>query len=512
MSGVPLCSIRDVWYHNLEKFPTRTAVVCEGTSHTYAECDLLSDRLRAGLAGRWGFAKGDKVAIAGPACIEYFLSYWAAIKSGAIVVPVNTRLATSDVSHILTRSDAEILVVHNSSWPAVQKALSDQCPVRHVVGIGFDRDGVASFESIVEGGGDCDYHPAIAEDDLAIIMHTSGTTGRPKGAMMRHGDLLFNNKLAIYAHSLRHEDVHLLVVPMFHATALYSLLPTSALLGSTIVLAPKSGPRYLAGLIQEHGITTFFGVPMMFGQLCQLPDLGSYDLQSLRVIAYAGATMPVATILRLRELFPHAMLHNFFGLTETISMTHVLPSRDAVDRAESIGKLLPQVSQRILDEDGEDVPPGEVGRLHFHRSNVICGYWKDPDRMEQSVRGDWFDTGDLATVDDEGYVYLKGRSKDMIIVGGENVYSLEVERCIMTHGGVMDAAVVGIPATGVRVHLGELIKAVVVPCAGTDLTEADIKRHCAQRLASYMVPHIVEFRPELPRNPTGKLLKRLLRS
>ncbi len=510
MSGVPLHSIRDVWYHNLEKFPGKAAAVCEGAAYTYRECDRLSDRLRRQLAERLGFRKGDKVAVAAPNCFEYFITYWAVVKSGGVLVPVNTRLATQELEHILARSDAGILVVHRQSWPAVNKALSERCSVKHVVGIAFGEADAIPFEALTGEGGEYDYHPEIREDDLGIIMHTSGTTGRPKGAMMRHGDLLFNNKLAVFAHSLRHEDVHLLVVPMFHATALDSLVPTSALLGSTIVLAPRSGARYLADLMREHRITTFFGVPMLFSLLVRLPDLDGYDLGSLRLIAYAGAPMPVTTIRRLRKLFPEAMLHNFYGLTETISMTHVLPSKDADVRPESIGKLLPQVSQRILDEAGEDVPPGQVGSLHFHRSNIICGYWKEPGRLEQSMRGDWFDSGDLATVDEEGYVYLKGRSKDMIIVGGENVYALEVEHCIMTHEDVLEAAVVGVPATGVRTHLGELVKAVIVPGPGADLTEADIKRHCAERLASYKVPHIVEFRPQLPRNPSGKVLKRLL--
>jgi acyl-CoA synthetase (AMP-forming)/AMP-acid ligase II len=328
--------------------------------------------------------------------------------------------------------------------------------------------------------------------------------------MMRHGDLLFNNKLAIYAHSLRHEDVHLLVLPMFHATALYSLLPTSALLGSTIVLAPRTDIRYLVELVQEHRISTFFGVPTLFHFLTMMKDLDKYDLSSLRVLAYAGSPMPPVTIKRLREKFPKVMLHNFFGLTETISMTHVLPSKDADTKPESIGKLLPHVCQRILDEEGNEVPPGQVGRLYFHRSNVISGYWKEPDRLPQSMKGDWFDTGDLAMVDEDGFVFLKGRSKDMIIVGGENVYALEVENCIMTLEKVREAAVIGVPATGVRAYLGELVKAIVVPHENVELTAADIKKHCMERLASYKVPQFIDFRKELPRNPSGKVLKRLL--
>jgi acyl-CoA synthetase (AMP-forming)/AMP-acid ligase II len=510
MSGVPLKSIRDVWYHNLEKFPGKTAVTFGEGAWTYHDCDLLSDRLRRAFAERFGFRPGDRVAIAAPHCFEYYVAYWAIVKSGGVVVPVNTRLAKAELAHILARSEARLLFVHTRSWPAMREAIGQAGTVEHVVGIDLADQGVTPFADLTADGEGWDFHPEIGEGDLAIIMHTSGTTGRPKGAMMRHCDLLFNNKLAVYAHSLRHEDVHLLVVPMFHATALYSLLPTSAMLGSTVVIAERTDVRYLAEVIDRRRVTTFFGVPMMFGLLTQLPDLADFDLSSLRVIAYAGSPMPVGTILKLRELFPGVMLHNFFGLTETISMTHVLPSCDATTHPESIGKLLPQVSQRILDAEGNEVAPGIVGRLHLHRSDIICGYWKDPDRLEQSMHGDWFDTGDLASVDEDGYTYVKGRSKDMVIVGGENVYALEVEQCLMAHEGVLEAAVVGVPATGVRAHLGELVKAFVVPQPGAKLTEQDVRRHCAERLATYKVPAYVELRDALPRNPTGKVLKREL--
>jgi len=510
MSGVQLHSIRDVWYHNLEKFPRKAAAIDEGRAHSYEECDLLSDRLRTAFAERFGFRQGEGVAIAGPNCFECFLAYWATIKSGGVLLPVNVRLGPDELRHVLERSDARVLVVHRADRRRVKDAAAG-LGIDHVVGIGFEEEGVTPFASLVAGGVAADFHPDIGEDDLAIVMHTSGTTGRPKGAMMRHGDLLFNNKLAIYAHSLRHEDVHLLVVPMFHPTAAYSLMPSSALLGSTIVLAGRSDGRRVAELIQRHRVTTFFGVPMMFRLLLDMPGLADYDLGSLRLIAYAGSPMAPGTIRRLREAFPGVTLHNFFGLTETISMTHVLPSGDAETRPESIGKLLPHVRQRVLDDEGAEVPPGRVGRLHLHRSNVICGYWKDPGRLDSSIHGEWFDTGDLACVDEDGFVFLKGRSKDMIIVGGENVYALEVENCILTHADVVEAAVVGMPATGVRAYLGELVKAVVVGRPSAELTEADVKRHCAAHLATYKVPHVVEFRSELPRNPGGKVMKRLLK-
>ena len=511
MSGAALHGLRDVWAHNLEKFADKTAAICEGAAYSYAECDRLSDRLRRAFAERFAFKKGDTIAVAGPNCLESFITFWAAMKSGGVVVPVNTRLGPPEIEHVLNQSDAQILVVHKANWRSIKDAIPAAPRIKHLVAVGFDAPDATPWESLVAEGEPWDYHPDIAEEDLAIIMHTSGTTGRPKGAMMRHGDLLFNNKLAVHAHGLRHEDVHLLVLPIFHATTLYSLIPTSALLGSTVVPAPRPEMGPAMELIQAHRCTTFFGVPTLFRLLTTLKGLEKYDLSSLRLIAYAGSPMPAAVIKRLRELFPNAKLHNFFGLTETISMTHVLPDGDADTRPDSIGKLLPHVRQRILDEHGNNVQPGEVGELHFHRANIICGYWKEPERLEESIQGEWFNTGDLATMDADGYVTIKGRSKEMIIVGGENVYALEVESCIQTHDDVLDVAVVGVPATGFRAYLGELVKAVIVPKPGADLSPPQIKRHCMERLAGYKVPQIVGFRDELPRNSAGKLLKRLLK-
>jgi acyl-CoA synthetase (AMP-forming)/AMP-acid ligase II len=220
--------------------------------------------------------------------------------------------------------------------------------------------------------------------------------------------------------------------------------------------------------------------------------------------------MPAGTIALLRERFPHVALHNFFGLTETTSITHVLPSADAADRADSIGKLLPEVYARIIDEQGRDLPPGEVGELLLRRDNIIPGYWRQPGRLEESIREGWFHTGDLARRDEQGYFYVQGRKKEMIIVAGQNVYALEVEAVLLRHPGVREAAVIGVPATGARAALGELVKAVIVRQPGADLTELEIKRHCAEVLPPYKRPQVVEFREELPRNATGKVLKRLL--
>jgi acyl-CoA synthetase (AMP-forming)/AMP-acid ligase II len=353
--------------------------------------------------------------------------------------------------------------------------------------------------------------PDTAGDDLAVLAHTSGTTGEPKIAVVTHGDLLFNLKIAIFAHSLRHEDVILVGVPMFHCTPLYSLLPSAAYLGATLVITSETKPRLLAEIARRDAATVWFGIPTSFHQLAVSKSVDDAALEGLRLLAYAGSPMRPETVRRVRGRFRTVALHNFFGLTETISMTHVLPSADALSHADSIGKLLPEVYARIVDEDGGDVRPGEVGELCFHRSNVIRAYWGKPGLLDESFftdeSGDWFRTGDRASRDGQGYFRIRGRSKDMIITAGENVYAMEVEAVLARHPGVEDVAVVGVPATGVRTSLGELVKAVIVPAEGKSPTAAEIKRFGFEHLTSYKVPQIVEFVRELPRNAAGKVLK-----
>ncbi|NLE55552.1 MAG: long-chain fatty acid--CoA ligase, partial [Lentisphaerae bacterium] len=345
----------------------------------------------------------------------------------------------------------------------------------------------------------------------SIIMHTSGTTAAPKGAVMRHNDLIFNVMTTINAQGFRRGDIHLLVNPMFHCTALYSSLPAAAHQQCPVIITAETQPDALLSLVQRERITTFLTVPAILQRVVALPNLARYDLSSLRVIGYAGSFMPVKTVRRLQELFPEVALHNFFGLTETISATHVLHGDASLERPDSIGRALPFVTARIVREDGSDCGPDEVGELLFARENVIAGYWRQPGRLEEAlVEMDgrrWFRTGDLASKDADGYTFIKGRKKDMIIVGGENVFAAEVEAALMLLDKVKEAAVKGIPATGVRESLGELIKAYVVAEPDSGLTEVDLRRHCHKVLPSYKIPHVITFIDALPRNPAGKVVK-----
>lgn len=508
-----MTTILDCLTTTVARFPHKPAAIYEGAAFAWAEVDARSSAIATALRRDCGLIAGDTVAVAMPNCVEYLMAYWGIVRAGGVVAAVNTRLGPDEMAYVLGDSGARVLLSHERVWEAVSAGLADASAIEHVYVMGAEAPNDARpFAELTDVPDDKILPDAeLAEDGLAVVAYTSGTTGRPKGAMMRHCDLLFNVRACLVAHSFRHEDVHMLALPMFHCTALYSLLPTSAYLGSVLAIAPRPDKSELLDLIESARVTDFLGPPTLFAMIAMGDDLARCDTTSLRLIAYAGSPMHPDTIRRLREALPHVALRNFFGLTETTSVTHVLPGPDALSHADSVGKPLPEVRSMVADAEGVPVPVGETGELLFHRANVIPGYWKKPGVLDESIRGEWFRTGDLAHVDADGYLYVHGREKDVIIVSGENVMAAEVEAVIEELAGVRECAVVGVEATGIRAYLGELVKAVVVCEADTELSERDVKRQCAGRLASYQMPMVVEFRDELPRNPAGKVLKRELK-
>ena len=419
------------WDNALLQQPASRAVIYRDRAYTFAEAEPIIARL-AGCLRELGVRRGDRVALALPNCAAFLFCYWATLRLGSVVVPVNYRLGPDELTFVFSDSEPTAVFLHDTLRDKVAPTLAASGLSPQVLSVPEDSDLPAclagSSASSVDGAA-----PEIQPDDLAIVLYTSGTTGLPKGAMMRHADLLFNVHCSILSHSFRHEDVHLLVIPCFAPTAAYSLFGVCAYLASPVVMAPAAQPAELCALLDRHRCTTFIGVPTLFNLLMHDPSVRAADMSSLRLIAYSGSPMPAGTIALLRGRFPHVSLHNFFGLTETTSITHVLPSADAADRADSIGKLLPEVYARIVDESGQDAGTNEVGELLLRRDNVIPGYWRQPGRLEESIRDGWFHTGDLARRDEQGYFYVQGRKKEMIIVAGQNVYALEVEAVLLRH-------------------------------------------------------------------------------
>lgn len=493
--------LSDILAATAAKFPHKAAYVDGGLTVAYADLAEAAARIAGGLASKLGVRTGDRVAVAAANCGEYVTAYWGLQWGGMVPVPVNIRLPREAARHVVAHTGAAAVLLQEGIPAEARDGVADAgLPV-----IPFDsRD----WDELLNA------EPAERRrpepGSLAIIMHTSGTTGLPKGAMMTHETSLFNIRMAVLSWSWRHEDTHLLAIPLFHCTAAYSAMPSSVYLGSTLVIAPRPDVPQLLDLIEKYRVTTFLGVPSLFHLFVSHRETRERDLSSLRMLGYSGSPMPRQTIERLRARLPGVALHNFFGLTETTSNTHVTADEDADLRPDTIGKPLPEVFQLVVAEDDRPVGPGETGELCIAQENVIPGYWGEPELLASSIRDGWFHTGDLAMVDAEGYTYIRGRKKDMIIVAGENVYAPEVEQVLLQHGAILEAAVVGLPATGAAAYMGEVIKAVIVAEPGSGLTASEVRRFCIERLASYQVPQVIEFRHELPRTPSGKVIKRVL--
>ena len=498
-------NLSDLWSLAAAEFAGRTAVIYSDREHSYRDLDALIRAFAVALRQQFTVEVGDRVALIMPNCLYSIVCYLGAIRAGATALPLNVRLKADEMRFILHDAGAKVVVAHAAVWATAKAALRGLDSLQHVIGVGVDDEAVAPIEQALLATGDVP--PLGAEaDDVAAIIYTSGTTGLPKGALITHGNVLFNVRAAIRGHGLRPEDRHILVVPLFHVTGLNTIMPTAFHQGASVVVTSAISPREILSLIERHRATTFFGVPTTMILLAQTPGLEQFDLSSLRLIAYSGAPMPVRTIDRLRRLFPGVKLHNFFGLTETTSCTTVLPDHQALVRPESIGKPVPELELKVVNDAGIGLPPGEVGELLVRGPSVVKGYHNRPEATAEAIVDGWLHTGDTAYIDAEGYVFLQGRKKEWIIVAGENVYPVEVENVLTRHPAVAEAAVVG-ESHGI---LGEVVKGVVVLHPDATVSARDLKRHCAQSLASFKVPQAWDFRDSLPRNPSGKVVKRSL--
>ncbi|HYF51850.1 MAG TPA: DUF952 domain-containing protein, partial [Planctomycetota bacterium] len=414
----------------------RFAVSAEtGRELSFAALQRQSHAFARSLAERFKIEPRQHVAILVPNCLELLPIYFGILRANCVAVPINARLKAEELTFILGDSEAQAVVVHPGTWKPAQEALKALNWQRPVIAAGFETppSGTIPLDELLavvspplEGGGRGRGRPA--SDDVAAIIYTSGTTGRPKGAMLTHGNILFNIESTKAGHGLRRSDIHLLVVPLFHVTGLNTIMPTALEQGGVLVVSNSIDPEEIIDTVEKFGCTTFFGVPTTFYLLANIKDLPVARLKTLRMICYSGAPMSPLTIKRLRELFPNVELHNFYGLTETTSVTTVLPDEQALPRAESIGKAPPGLELCIMDDKEAKLAPGEVGELCIKGPSVFKGYFKRPEATADTIRDGWFHSGDVGVLDEDGFLFIVDRLKDVIVSGGENIASSEVER------------------------------------------------------------------------------------
>ena len=496
----------------------------------YAEAVHLAGVLRS----RFGIETGDRVAIAMRNFPEWSIAFWAAAAAGAVVVPLNAWWTGPELEYGLSDSGTSVLFVDGERLDRVEPHLAALSAVRAVVVARDDRAelpaGVLRFGDVL-GEVPADAEPPgdveLAPEDDATIFYTSGTTGQPKGALGTHRNICTNLLSLAFSASraamratdpaiadgagvrTSDQNAYLLSVPFFHATGCHSILVANLAFGGKIVLMHKWDAGRALELIERERITTFGGVPAMVWQVLDHPDFARRDTSSVRAIGYGGAPAAPELVRRIEALLPGRTPSNGYGLTETSSVTTLNSGDDYLRKPDSVGVPVAVVDVKVVDPDGTALAVGDVGELWIKGPNVVTGYWNKPEATAASFSDGWLHSGDVARLDDEGFVYIVDRAKDMIIRGGENVYCVEVEAALYEHPAVNDAAVIGIP----HQVLGEEVGAVVYALPGMDVSEEELRVHVAARLAAFKVPVRVWFRDEpLPRNPAGKILKRDLRT
>ena len=482
--------------------PKRRALVFEDETWTYADLNHRVNALAHALRDL-GVRHGDRVAYLDLNHPAFFLTLFAAAKLGAIHVPLNFRLTAPELSFIIRDAGVHTLV-YDEAFAAAVDAIRDEVRCRELICTAAG-PGVRCLDELVRDRSGDDPDHQVSPDDVALIMYTSGTTGRPKGAMLTHGNLLWNNVNASLAFDPSVDDVTLVCAPLFHIGGLNVTTLMAFMKGATVVLMRSFDPGRALELIARHRVTTMFGVPAIFLFMSQHPDFAAADMSSIRYLLCGGAPVPEA-LIRLYGARGICFAQGY-GLTETAPFVTLVPIDRAFDKVGSAGIPPLFTDVRLVDERGDDVPTGERGEVVVRGPNVMKGYWNRPDATAETIVDGWLHTGDVAVRDAEGYYYIVDRKKDMIITGGENVYPAEVENCLYQHPDIAEVAVIGMPDD----RWGESVLAVVVRRPGATVEEQDIVDFTQGRLARYKQPRRVVFSDVLPRNPAGKVLKFELR-
>ena len=462
--------------------------------------------LCATICKKLGIQKGDRVALLFPNCNEMAVAYFACAAIGAISVPLNNRLTAKEFTYIVNDCGASLMAVGYQFWEISQQIKAELPLVKNFIYAGEEKkSGALYFQDLLNEKALPDIPPLIL-DDTATIMYTSGTTGLPKGAMMSHRNIFANARNCGAMLTYKETDITLIVVPLFHVTGLNSQLVAFLFIGGTCVIMKAYKTADMIEAIEKHKITVLFNVPTMYVLMLISEAIKERDISSVRMAAYGGAPMDRETILELKNKFGMD-LYNAYGLTESSSLTTVLPACDAVRKAPSVGLPVPGIQLKSIDGENKEVPPGEPGQLLIKGPNIVRSYYNKPEATQKSIIDGWLHSGDIARIDDEGYVFIVDRMKDMIVRGGENIYSIEVESVLNSHPKVLESAVVPEPH-----HIfGEVVRACVVLRPETEATVEEILEYCRQHLADFKVPARVVFLSELPRNPGGKVIKGRLR-
>ncbi|MEE8448210.1 MAG: long-chain-fatty-acid--CoA ligase [Thermodesulfobacteriota bacterium] len=497
---------------NARKYPDKTAVIFGPHRFSFAQFRERVNRLANALLGS-GLTKEDRLAILAKNCHQYMEIFFAAAKAGLVVVPLNHRLLGGEIAHIVNHAQAKLFLFQSNYTGLIRSITPELRLVKEYVSLGPEVEGYQDYESLLASYSGDDPGVEVTEEDMICIMYTSGTTGSPKGAVMTQSNWLAHTVNMIIELKISSHDRTLHVIPFFHIASTWPML-THFYMGATNVILESFEPNAVLETFERGRITTCNLVPSMIIQLLESDELPRHDYSGLKWLGYGASPMPLEVLRKAISAFGPKLLQ-VYGLTEANPLLTLLPVEEhvlegeekLVRRLTSCGRQLINVDVRVVDDSGALVKPGQVGEIIARGDSIIREYWRMPEETRRTIKDGWLYSGDLATVDEDGYIYIVDRKKDIIISGGENISSREVEEAIYCHPAVLEAAVMAVPDD----HLVEAVKAVVVLKKGQQASEEEIIALCRQKLAGYKRPRSVDFVDSLPKGASGKILKRELR-
>jgi fatty-acyl-CoA synthase len=497
----------NVLTHHARRTPDKVLTHFEGEATTYGDMARRVSALAGGLAER-GVGPGDVVAILSYNCPEFLEALFAANHLGGIAMPINWRLAAAEVHYILEHSGARALVCDEALLPLADEAADGLPHAPLCISIAdVDRPGWTSLSDLRSSSQGRAPAPATG-DDVHRLMYTSGTTGRPKGVMLTHANLAWKNLAHITEFGFTSADLGLACGPLYHVGALDLTTTSLIAAGAGTIVHRTFDAAAVVDEVERSRVTAVWLAPAMVNAIMSLPDIEQRDLSSIRVVINGGEKMPVPLIERIQRVFPSAWFADAYGMTETVSGDTFLDRESIITKLGSVGRPCLYLELDLWDEDGHSVPAGEQGEIVMRGPKVFKGYWRDEEATASAFAGGWFHSGDIGLRDEDGYLFIVDRLKDMIVSGGENIASSEIERVLYEHDSVLEAAVVGRPDE----RWGEVPVAFVALRPGADATSDALIAHCQTQLARFKVPKDVTFIEALPRNPSGKVLKRELRA
>lgn len=510
MNVLRRAAVGDMLTRTAHNHPDKTAFVFRDKRISYREFNTLVNRCAHGLA-RLGVGKGDRAAILSHNGDQFLIYWWALLKLGAIITPLNFMLKGEEIRYIITHSQPKVFFIEDCLTKQVRDIMDSLGDVAHIGYIRLTEAEVPEDWINIEDLWDVAYpddepEVEIYPDDPAVLLYTSGTESLPKGVLNSHLNFYIDVLSALADLRFSSTDIIIGGIPFYHVAAMY-LFVTVVCLGAMSVLEYAPNPREILDLTAREKITIWVWPPALYTVLPDLPGIDAYDLGSLRTcIIFGGLTAPQINE-QLKQILPAASFMNYYGQTEMSPLGTALNPEDFDRYPDSIGRTHIPLQLKVVDPEGRDLPPGEVGELVARGPSIMLGYYNDPENTAKSFRGGWHHTGDLVYRDADGYHYFVDRKKDIIKSGGENVSSQEVEAVLFRCPGVVDAAVIGLPDP----YWSEAVTAVVVPMPGQEIKEQDLLAFCKQELAAYKVPKKIVIMQTLPRNPSGKILKGVLR-